>query len=609
MDRLFSQLEAYLQIQKLLDLRAPLNPTRGWAASPDFLIEVLKEILASQKKEPVIVELGSGVSTVVLGYLLERYFPGGKLISLEHDYDFYLETSKQLRLHRLKPVSLLFSPFKYYGLNGKSFRFYQLEALERELGGKKVDFLIVDGPPQTTQKLARYPALPLLKPYLSADFTLFLDDADRPDERQTSLMWKRELEIYSSREVPAEKGLLILKGFSGRKPFFSVCILTYNRKEYLKEALESLARQTYSNFEVLVYDDGSTDGTREAVEEFKDKLQDLRYHRSNENRGRPYGRNFCVSKARGEWIVWLDDDDRFNPELLSRYAEAVNSYPEVEVFYPKEFTVQEGSELHLWSFRDFYRSDREILRYTVETSPLPNPGSCIKREVFERFGGYNPEFLRAQDYELWSRIFPQVERKAVNYNGLVYRLHDSNVSGAGNFGLVDTSYESVVKRRLLNRWGALELFYEFTGLREAIGCFSRKLKEVADYFNASYYLWSFGSREEAEALLKEAGIVAKRGKVKTFFSLLKRPEEALKFGKKLGHSYYLVALSLLLRERGEGEQWWKTALIKAFVVNPLLELPFEFEGFAPSIDRILRKEGRLEDRKEEFLCWIKEKMR
>jgi len=600
----FPQFEAYLQLQKLLDFRFPLNPTRGWAASPDFLIEVVKEILSSEKEAPVIVEFGSGVSTVVLGYLVEKFFPGGRVISFEHDYDFYLETLKQLELHRLKSVSLLFSPFKYYRLGERSFRFYDTSLLEELLKGKKVDFLLVDGPPEFTQELARYPALPLTKPYLADDFTLFLDDANRPDERAASLAWKRELSLYSSREVPTEKGLLILKGFTGYKPYFSVCILTYNRKEYLREALKSLVEQTYDNFEVVVYDDGSTDGTERVVEEFKGKLK-LRYFRSKENRGRPYGRNFCVGKAEGEWIVWLDDDDRFNPELLSKYAEAVNRYPEAEVFYSKEFTIEEGSKLHLWFFRDFYRSHDEILRYMVETSPVPNPGACIKREVFERFGGYDEEFSRAQDYELWSRIFPEVERKAVAYNGVVYRLHGSNISGLGSFEFTDTSFESVVKRRLLDRWGVLNLLKEFEREEEALAYFAGNLKLFGDYFNGAYYLWLAGREVEAEEFLKESGLLAKRRKVELFFKLLKEPQETLKFGEKLGSSYYLLALAFLLKEKGNGR--YKKVLTKAFVVNPLLELPFDFdrELVAPSVNRILRKEGKLEEKKEEFLYWVK----
>jgi len=265
----FSQFEAYTQILNLLRPKAPLKPMRGWAASPDFLLEVMREILASGKKSPTIVELGSGVSTVVLGYLLENFFPQGRLITLEHEYDFFMDTKEQLSLHSLKSVNLIFAPFSYYRIGNESFRFYDVSLLEKVLKERKIDFLIVNGPPESTQKLARYPALPLLREHLSDDFVLFLDDAKREDEKETALRWKRELELYSSKEPPTEKGMLILRPLKGEKPFFSICIPTFNRRELLKEAIASAINQTYSNYEIVIYDDGSSDGTELVVEEFQ----------------------------------------------------------------------------------------------------------------------------------------------------------------------------------------------------------------------------------------------------------------------------------------------------------------------------------------------------
>jgi len=601
----YRQFESFTQLSALLKFRAPLNPTRGWAASPDFLLEVVKEVLKSDVKAPTILELGSGVSTVVLGYLIERFFPEGRVISLEHDFDYYLETKESLELHSLNSVFLHFAPFKYYRLDGRSYRFYDISPL-KELKGK-IDFVVVDGPPETTQRLARYPALPLLLELLSPRFTLFLDDANRPDEAEAALKWKGELELYSSKELPTEKGMLILKPFSGERPFFSICIPTFNRKAFLKEALESVASQTYKNYEVIVYDDGSTDGTQRVVEEFKKKINNLRYFRGESNRGRPFARNFCVEKAGGDWVVWLDDDDKLGPELLSRYAQSINTYPEVKVFYPKEFLIEDGKGQRLWLFRDFYRSDSEILRYMVDTSPIPNPGSCIKREVFEEFGLYDSEFLRAQDYEFWSRLFPAVERKGVGYLGVVYRLHSSNVSGVASFEFTDTSYESVVKRRLLGRWSLRELLPEFPTESEALNYFGQALRLIGDYLNAGYYFWLSGDITLAVDVLREGGILTSQSKLQKLFSLLlKEPQRAVALGKKLGKSYYLIALANLLK--ASGDERWRNAAIKAFVVNPLLGLPPELnlkaDGAKEAAVRVLRVECPLEERKGEFLNWV-----
>ncbi|WP_456455088.1 hypothetical protein, partial [Thermovibrio sp.] len=114
------QIEAYLKLQKLLSPQLPLPKAGGWAASWELLLAAVKEAFRFSKEDLVIVEAGSGVSTVVFGYLLKKYFPKGSLFSLEHDYDFYLKTQRELSLHGLK-VNLLYAPLRPYSINGREW--------------------------------------------------------------------------------------------------------------------------------------------------------------------------------------------------------------------------------------------------------------------------------------------------------------------------------------------------------------------------------------------------------------------------------------------------------------------------------------------------------
>src|SRR4051794_21609038 len=98
-------------------------------------------------------------------------------------------------------------------------------------------------------------------------------------------------------------------------PKISVCIPTYNRARYLPTALRSVFGQTLQDFELVVYDDFSTDDTAAVVTAFSDDR--LRFFRQPHNVGIARNRNSCLSEARGEYIAWLDSDDVYLPEMLA----------------------------------------------------------------------------------------------------------------------------------------------------------------------------------------------------------------------------------------------------------------------------------------------------
>ncbi len=603
----FLQVESYVQLNRLFNFRFPLPFTRGWAASPDFLIAAVREILASKKKKPVIVEAGSGVSTVVLGYLLEKFFPEGLLISLEHDYNYYEKTKRELELHGLKGVKLLYAPLVSYLIDGKEWLWYDLRELPPALGGRKIDVLLVDGPPETTQEKARYPAVPLLKDYLKEDFLLLLDDSKREGEKRAVEKWKREVEVYRCEELPTEKGTLIFRAIPLKKrPFFSVCIPTYNRANYLKEAIESVLSQTYPDFEVVVYDDGSTDSTEEVVRKFKDER--VRYFKGEENKGRPYARNRCIELARGEWIVWLDDDDVFKPELLTAFAVEIDKFPEVSVFYPLKVLLFEESKDSLKQvfITDFYRNRTRLIRCIIRKSPISNCASCLKREIFGKFGGYDSNFPRAQDYEFWSRTLPFLEIKGVDVEGFVYRVHDNNISV--NFLKMDLSYESVIKRKFLEKFSLSEI-YSY-GKSKEVEFLVKDLLLHEDYFNALYYSWLFEEKELYDRLLSESGISlkGKRKRLeKKFFNFLGSSNytSAFKLAEKLGKFHYYLAYSFINKKLSF------SLLKRAALINPLFDFSrFIGEDFLREInevkERVLSKLNKYEEKKDCFVNTLRE---
>ncbi len=608
----FKQFESYVQLQKFLDFSFPLNFTRGWAASPDYLLVVLRELLklVKSKGSLTVLELGSGVSTVVIANALKKFSSSSRLFSLEHDYDYYLKTKEELQLNGLDNVTLIYAPLVSYQIDGKEWWWYETTELFKKLDNT-VDLIIVDGPPEATQEIARYPVIPIMRDKLSEDFVLVLDDFNRQGEKRAAYLWKRELQVFESDEPETEKGTLVLRGIPQvKKVKFSVCIPTYNRAGYLKDAIESVLNQTYGNFELVIYDDGSTDETAKVVRSFKDPR--IRYYRGEENRGRPFARNRCIELSTGEWIVWLDDDDKMEPELLSRYVLAINRFPDVSIFYPKYFVINNERENSFLNVNciDFYKNKRQVIRKLMTNPPIPNPGVCVKKEVYKTYGKYNLEFLRAQDYEFWFRTLPFIDIKSVDYTGIVYRIHGGNIST--NLSLADLSFESLAKRSFLNRFSIEEIYSFAKEKRELL--FVSDLLVHDDFFNAAYYTWLFeGESEKLKEILYVSGLsVFRNRKLQRLYKRFKdfltegNWKSAINLGEKIGRSYYLLALSASTRKKDPKKSL--SLLKRACLLNPFIDFSlnedFQNGELKGVLRRIVPPVNSLEEKKAEFLRWL-----
>ena len=198
------QTEAFVSLCAVLPLRNVLPSTGDWAASADCLHLLAGLILT--KKPQVVVEASSGVSTLITGYCLQKN-GSGHLISLEHDAKYVEQSLQLVAAHQLTDVvTVVHAPLERHTINGREWLWYRLDG---SLPNEPIDLLFVDGPPQTTQKLARYPAVPLLAGKLAEDATVLLDDGKRADERSTAERWAQEWQL-SKQYVALSKGAYIL---------------------------------------------------------------------------------------------------------------------------------------------------------------------------------------------------------------------------------------------------------------------------------------------------------------------------------------------------------------------------------------------------------------
>lgn len=239
---------------------------------------------------------------------------------------------------------------------------------------------------------------------------------------------------------------------------YSICIATYNRAEFLFDAIRSAVNQVYKNFEVIIVNDGSTDNTREIAASF---ISDNVHYFEKPHSGAPETRNMALDHAKGEFIVWLGDDDILLPGALSFYEIYLKKYKDADILYCylKSFSEDPRKD-RIITPSDWYNDQQGAMGHLVSGSPITDGGCAVRRIVYEMIGSYNPEFKRAQDYEFWSRVIPsgKFRYKLVDKVLYLYRIHERNITGKADSGNIDFSYEARILNSLLSSNPIEDLF-------------------------------------------------------------------------------------------------------------------------------------------------------
>ena len=182
-------------------------------------------------------------------------------------------------------------------------------------------------------------------------------------------------------------------------PEVSVIIPTYNRKEMVQEAVESVLSQTYQDFELIVVDDGSEDGTREMIQrEFPGLLTYL----YQENQGVSRARNRGIETSRGKYIAFLDSDDLWLKKKLERQVQFMQQNPEAMICYTDEIWIRRGVRVN--PKKKHAKHSGWIYPQCLPLCIISPSSVLMRRELLEEVGGFDPEFPVCEDYDLWLRV-------------------------------------------------------------------------------------------------------------------------------------------------------------------------------------------------------------
>lgn len=197
----------------------------------------------------------------------------------------------------------------------------------------------------------------------------------------------------------------------------------YKDAQYLRFAIQSVINQTYTNWELILMNDGSTDGSLEIAKSFSDPR--VRLVSDGVNKGLPTRLNEIVALANGDYVARMDGDDIMHPLRIEKQVEYMESHPDVDVLGTAAYVINDSNEIigvtKPWLITPRHTEDIFIVGSFV------HPSVMARKEWFVK-NPYDPRFRRMQDLELWIRTLPFSTFSSMKDSLLFYRAAEKNVT-------------------------------------------------------------------------------------------------------------------------------------------------------------------------------------
>ena len=230
----------------------------------------------------------------------------------------------------------------------------------------------------------------------------------------------------------------------------SVVIPVYNREQYLAKAIESVLGQTHQDFELLIWDDGSTDRSIEIARYYESQDQRVTVVEAK-HQGVSASLNHALKMTKGAYLGWVDSDDILEGTALSETVSILHKYPDVGMVYTDYLVINEMGEVKGLGKRCQipYSCERLLVDFMTFHFRL------IRREVYLAVGGVDKSLAAAPDYDLCLRISEVTQIQHLNKPLYLYRHHGKNISHQRQFEQINCT--SLAINRALERRGLAEM--------------------------------------------------------------------------------------------------------------------------------------------------------
>jgi glycosyltransferase involved in cell wall biosynthesis len=208
------------------------------------------------------------------------------------------------------------------------------------------------------------------------------------------------------------------------KPLVSVIIPTYNSASFVRQSVESVLRQTYDNFEVIVVDDGSTDNTEAVLLSYKDAIRYIK-----KNNGGPSGaRNLGINEAKGEFIAFQDADDIWLPEKLQLQIEHFKQNPHLGVVFTGSVRFNESGLLDSNIRKGYTVPTGMIFDKLLTEHFVAMPSVMVRKSCLDEIGLFEETLIGNEDFNLYLRLARKYAFGFVNQVLVHIRIHENNLS-------------------------------------------------------------------------------------------------------------------------------------------------------------------------------------
>lgn len=248
----------------------------------------------------------------------------------------------------------------------------------------------------------------------------------------------------------------------------SVVIPLYNKEKDIINTVKSVLAQSYRNFEVIIVDDGSTDGSLNALLQFSDNRIRII---TKENGGVCSARNAGIGAAKYDWIALLDADDLWTENHLFLFSEAVRIHSEDKIFatnitFGDKFE-DNTYEPHFYKIKNFYKE------YLVKQALITSSSVLIHRSVFDMIGAFNENLVRGEDIEMWDRILQQFPLVKIDVVTVLYNQEADNRAMKKRVPL-ENCFVQVIKPVDLEGGSSRALFLKHHVFLKLKSCFVKK---------------------------------------------------------------------------------------------------------------------------------------
>lgn len=207
-----------------------------------------------------------------------------------------------------------------------------------------------------------------------------------------------------------------------QKTKVSICVPTYNRRDYLKETLESILAQTYKDYEIVIVDDGSTDDTEDMIKQLGIPIT---YH-WQENSGDAAARNKLIELARGQYISFLDSDDLLFPDAIERLVKVMETETDDVVAYGSYVRIDQDGNVYGKCKRKLYSGN--ITKHLFKTIIVHSCGSMFPKKILKDTVIFDTSLKVCSDYDLWLSLSTKYRFVALPNPTFKRRRHLGNLS-------------------------------------------------------------------------------------------------------------------------------------------------------------------------------------